>query len=53
MKTTEYGEVKQNEEFDKDEFCKWICEERKEIDDFQAFCEIIKVLDSFSVACKL
>jgi len=37
----DYGERKQNEVFKKMEFCKWICEERRQPEDFQDFTVII------------
>jgi hypothetical protein len=35
------------EEFDKDEFCKWICEERDNANDFKNFNIIISILEKF------
>lgn len=32
-------------ELDKDEFCRWICEERNEIEDFRNFNVIIEIID--------
>lgn len=35
------------EEFDKDEFCKWICKERENADDFKNFNIIIDIFEKF------
>ena len=42
-----YGERKEIEKFKKREFCDWICEERKNPDDFAKFVEIVKILKEF------
>lgn len=35
------------EEFDKDEFCKWVCEERNTAEDLENFDVIIEILERF------
>lgn len=42
-----YGERKQIEEFKKREFCDWICDERKNPDDFANFADVVKILKEF------
>ena len=42
-----YGERKEIEEFKKREFCDWICEERKNPDDFAKFVDVVKILKEF------
>jgi hypothetical protein len=46
-RTNDYGAKNEYEKFDKTEFCKWICEERKDISDFQKFGCIIELLEVF------
>lgn len=40
----DYGEVNQIQEFQKMKFCKWICEERKQADDFIDFKIIVNII---------
>ena len=40
----DYGEVNQIQEFQKMKFCKWICEERKQADDFADFKVIVDII---------
>jgi hypothetical protein len=40
----DYGEVNQIQEFQKMKFCKWICEERKQADDFIDFKIIVDIV---------
>lgn len=42
-----YGERKQIQEFKKREFCDWICDERKNPDDFAKFVDVVKILTEF------
>lgn len=42
-----YGERKHIEEFKKREFCDWICEERKNPDDFAKFADVVEILKEF------
>ncbi|MEL4897809.1 hypothetical protein, partial [Crocosphaera sp. Alani8] len=40
----DYGEEKEIENFEKTDFCKWICEERRNANDFIHFEEIVDIL---------
>jgi predicted ATP-dependent endonuclease of OLD family len=42
-----YGETKTIQIFKKMAFCRWICEERQNADDFQGFFVVIEILRSF------
>jgi len=46
-KVTDYAEKHTIQEFQKMDFCKWICEERRNADDFLGFSEVIEILKSF------
>ena len=43
----DYGEQNTITEFKKKEFCQWICEERKNADDFEGFRDVVKILRKF------
>jgi hypothetical protein len=43
----EYGELKKIEEFDKAGFCRWVCEERRQADDFERFSSVVEILEEF------
>lgn len=43
----DYGEAKQIQEFKKMEFCTWICEDRKNVDDFINFDVVVNILKDF------
>lgn len=45
--TTDYGEDKSIERFNKTAFCHWICDERRHAGDFERFEEVIAILDEF------
>lgn len=45
-KAGNYGEIKKNEEFDKMAFCRWICDERRMVEDFANFSSVVEILDS-------
>jgi hypothetical protein len=45
-----YGERNSIERFDKSEFCRWICEERRSPDDFKNFVVVIQILKEFTEA---
>ena len=42
-----YGEQTKIEKFDKVSFCRWICEERRQTDDFEHFSLVIELLEEF------
>ena len=48
-KTTvgDYGEVKTISTFNKNEFCKWICEQRNDASDFAGFVVVVDLLVQF------
>lgn len=48
-KEGDYGTKKKNEEFDKMEFCQYICNERRNVDDFANFQSVIDILDQWAV----
>ena len=43
----DYGGKKIIPEFQKTKFCQWICEQRKKVDDFKYFDQIIEILEEF------
>lgn len=45
----DYGERRTVEEFDKMGFCRWVCEERKQADDFDGFSSVVAILDELFV----
>ena len=47
VEMSDYGEKKTLEEFKKKEFCQWICEERRNPDDFEKFKEVVKIIKEF------
>lgn len=46
-KIGDYGERKTFEEFDKTAFCRWVCEERRQTNDFERFSSIISIFEVF------
>lgn len=43
----DYGEEKTIQEFAKTTFCQWVCEQRRQADDFDNFSSIIVILEEF------
>jgi hypothetical protein len=43
----DYGAKKKNEEFDKTEFCRYVCDERRNANDFANFQSVIVLLDKW------
>ena len=48
IEESEYGEQKKIQSFKKTEFCKWICNNKKDRETFSKFSDIIDFLDEFS-----
>ena len=45
--TGDYGEQKIISTFRKDDFCKWICEQRRDASDFAGFAVVVDLLKEF------
>ena len=44
---TDYGERRTVEEFNKTTFCRWVCDERRRVEDFGGFSAVVAILEEF------